>query len=121
MGNMLLAASGSTKSGTNLLPILFIVVLFVALYMVMIRPQRNRQRQAMQKQSRVVPGQRIRTTAGIYGTVTAVLDDDVEVEVSPGVKLRMMRRAIMDVLPDEVADPSEPPQQPDGSATKDRI
>lgn len=96
----------SSKSGSSsLLPILFIVVIFILLYFVMIRPQRNRQRRAAQTQQQIVPGQRIRTTAGIYGVVTAILDDDVEVEVSPGVRLRMMRRAIMDVIPDEITDP----------------
>lgn len=101
MGNhMFLAATGKT-SGSSLLPILFIAVLFVVLYMVMIRPQRNRQRQAAQRQSAVVPGQRVRTTAGMYGTITAVDDADVEVEVAPGVRIKMLRRAIMDVLSDE--------------------
>ena len=101
MGNMFLAATSTKTSGSSLLPILFIAALFVVLYLVMIRPQRNRQRQAAQRQSTVVPGQRVRTTAGIYGTITAVDDADVEVEVAPGVRIKMLRRAIMDVLSDE--------------------
>jgi preprotein translocase subunit YajC len=122
MGNMFLAATSTKNSTSGFLPILFIVLLFVVLYVLMIRPQRNRQRQAMQTQRQVMPGQRVRTTAGIYGTVTAILDDDLEVEISPGVKIRIMRRAVMDVLPDETADATEPPQ-PDESAsnTQDRI
>jgi preprotein translocase subunit YajC len=98
MGNMLLAAPKPATSGTNLLPFLIIAVLFVLLYMTMIRPQRNRQRRAMQMQSDVTPGQQIRTTSGMYGTVTAVQDGDVEVEVAPGVRIRMLRRAVMDVV-----------------------
>jgi preprotein translocase subunit YajC len=82
--------------------------------MVMIRPQRNRQRQASQMQNTVVPGQRIRTTAGIYGTVISVDDTDVEVEVAPGVTIRMLRRAVMDVLGDESPMGSEPPQSSSG-------
>ena len=101
MGNMILAAA-SKPSSTNLLPFLIIAVLFVLLYVTMIRPQRNRQRRAMQMQSDVTPGAQIRTTSGIYGTVTAVQDGDVEVEVAPGVKIRMIRRAVMDVLSDGV-------------------
>jgi preprotein translocase subunit YajC len=111
---MILAAAKSGSSGTSLLPILFIVVLFVLLYVVMIRPQRNRQRQAAANQRGVVPGQRIRTTAGIYGTVTADLGDDLELEVSPGVRIRIMRRAVLDAVPDEVTDPAGP--QPDGTS-----
>jgi preprotein translocase subunit YajC len=118
MGDMILAAS--TKSGgTNLLPILIIVVLFGVLYMTMIRPQRNRQRQAQQMQSTVVPGQRIRTTAGIYGTVVSIEDQDVVIEVAPGVNIRMLRKAVMDVVQDggvsgtpPTPDPSEDQHEP---------
>jgi len=106
---MFLAAAGKTSS-TNYLPILFIGVLFVLLYMVMIRPQRNRQRQAMQMQRSVAPGQRVRTTSGIYGTITWVGDNDVEVEVAPGVRIKMLRRAVMGMVADESPTPSEPVQ-----------
>ena len=99
MGNMILAAT-SKSSSPNLFPILIIVVLFVLLYMTMIRPQRNRQRQAQQMQSTVEPGAKIRTTAGIYGTVKSVEDGDVVVEVAPGVEIRMLRRAVMEVVQD---------------------
>jgi preprotein translocase subunit YajC len=98
MGNMFLAATPAKSSGTDLLPFLIIVVLFGLLYMTMIRPQRNRQRRATQMQADIHPGQQVRTTAGIYGTITSVQDNDVEVEVAPGVKIRMLRRAVMDIL-----------------------
>ncbi|MGD0376294.1 MAG: preprotein translocase subunit YajC [Streptosporangiaceae bacterium] len=110
MGNIVLAAATKSSSG-NYLPLLFIAVLFVILYVVMIRPQRNKQRQAVQMQREVVPGQRVRTTAGIYGTITSVDDADVVVEVAPGVNIRMLRRAVMDVLSDDSpggGDPSQP-------------
>ncbi|GEM_PF-275975 len=100
MGNMILAAASTKPSSNSLLPILIIVVLFVLLYFVMIRPQRNRQRRAMQMQTGVQPGSRVRTTAGIYGTVVAVQDADVILEIAPGVNITIMRRAIMDVVPD---------------------
>ena len=108
MGNIFLAAAPAKGNSNSFLPILIIVALFVLLYFVMIRPQRNRQRQAVARQRAVEPGQRIRTTAGIYGTITAIMDDDVEVEIAPGVRIRMMRRAIMDVVADEISDPADP-------------
>src|SRR6266581_9693815 len=100
MGNIMILAATTKSSSTNLLPILIIVVLFGVLYMTMIRPQRNRQRQAQQMQSTVLPGSRIRTTAGIYGTVISVEDNDVVVEIAPGVQIRMLRRAVMEVVQD---------------------
>jgi len=110
MGDMISAATTKSSGSTNLLPILIIVVLFGVLYMTMIRPQRNRQRQAQQMQRTVEPGARIRTTAGMYGTVKSVEDQDVVVEVAPGVNIRMLRRAVMDVVPDGGFNGSGPAQ-----------
>jgi preprotein translocase subunit YajC len=64
MGIMYLAASKS--SAGSFTPVLIIAVLFSVFYFVIIRPQRNRQRRAQQMQGDVAPGQRVRTTAGIY-------------------------------------------------------
>ena len=44
------------------------------------------------------PGARVRTTAGMYATVVDVDGDDVILEVAPGVEVRYMKRAIMDVV-----------------------
>lgn len=117
MGNMILAASSSKSSGTSLLPIILIVVLFMIVYMTMTR--RRRANQAQQMQNTIVPGTRVRTTAGMYGTITSVEgNDDVMVEVAPGVNIRMMRRAVVPVPQDAatgtgpVSDaPSEPPAE----------
>ena len=100
MGNMdyLAAATGGSGSYTFLI---VIVVLFGLLYFVMIRPQRNRQRQAQQMQNTVRPGQRVRTTAGMYATVVDADDQDVVLEVAPGVHMRFLRRAVMETLPDD--------------------
>lgn len=112
-----------------------LIVLFAAFYLLMIRPQRNRQRRAMQTQNQVSPGQRIRTTAGLYGTVVSGDDRDIVVEIAPGVHVTMLRRAVMEVLPDDFETGADEPQtaddadfdhaynlddQPNGSAPKDQ-
>jgi preprotein translocase subunit YajC len=103
MGTEAAILAATTKSSGNpyLFPII-ILALFGLLYFVMIRPQRNRQRQATQMQNQVVPGQRVRTTAGMYATVVSVEGDDVVLEVAPGVNVRYMRRAIMNVVSDDI-------------------
>lgn len=101
MGTMILAAASTKSSSSSFLPLLIIIVLFGLFYMTIIRPQRNRQRSAMQTQRQVMPGQRIRTTAGIYGTVISGDDRDVVVEIAPGVNVTMLRRAVMDVVPED--------------------
>lgn len=100
MGTMILAA-GSTKSGNPAFTFVILAVLVGLFYVLIMRPQRNRQRKAMQTQSQVMPGQRVRTTAGMYGTVVSGDDRDVVVEIAPGVQVTMLRRAIMEVVSDD--------------------
>jgi preprotein translocase subunit YajC len=99
LGNVLLLAGPPAKSsGFNPSTLILILVVVVAFYMLMIRPQRRRAQQAQQKQSSVQPGARVRTTAGMYATVVDVDGDDVILEVAPGIEVRYMKRAIMDVV-----------------------
>ena len=92
-------AATSSKSGSSSYTFLLLIVLvFVGFYFLMIRPQRRRQQQAQQSQNKLLPGARVRTTAGMYATVVDVDGDDVVLEVAPGVEVRYMRRAVMDVV-----------------------
>jgi preprotein translocase subunit YajC len=102
MGTMILAAAKSpTTDGSSTVTFIILAVLVVLFYMLIMRPQRNRQRKVQATQNQVIPGQRIRTTAGMYGTVVSGDDRDVVVEIAPGVEVTMLRRAIMDVVPDD--------------------
>jgi len=97
-GNITLLAATSSKSGFNPTTLILILVVVVGFYMLMIRPQQRRRQQAQQQQNTVQPGARVRTTAGMYATVVDVDGDDVILEVAPGVEVRYMRRAVMDVV-----------------------
>jgi preprotein translocase subunit YajC len=111
MGNMILAATSTKSSGTSLLPIIIIVVLFMLVYMTMTR--RSRARRAQQTQSTLVPGTRVRTSSGIYGTITSVEgNDDVMLEVAPGVHVRVMARAVVP-LPPDASMGEAPPEEPE--------
>jgi preprotein translocase subunit YajC len=91
-------AATSSKSGFSSSTLILILIVVVAFYFLMIRPQQRRKQQAAQKQNTVQPGARVRTTAGMYATVVDVDGDDVVLEVAPGVEVRYMKRAIMDVV-----------------------
>jgi preprotein translocase subunit YajC len=97
LGSNVLAASsgGGGFSGSTLILILIVVVAF---YLLLIRPQQRRKAAAAQKQNDILPGTRVRTTAGMYATVVDVDGDDVILEIAPGIEARYMRRAIMDVV-----------------------
>jgi preprotein translocase subunit YajC len=96
MGTMATTAAAASSSNPTIL--IVIVVVFVGFYFLMIRPQRQRQQRIQQQQNAVTPGARVRTTAGMYATVVAVDGDDVVLEVAPGVEVRYMKRAVMDVV-----------------------
>jgi preprotein translocase subunit YajC len=118
MGFMYLAATTSTSKSSSYTSILFIVVLVGAGYFLLIRPRSKQRRGQQQKQREVTPGQRVVTTAGIYGTITSVDDQDIELEIAPGVEIRIMRRAIMQVLPEDSPADDVPPEPETGFSDK---
>jgi preprotein translocase subunit YajC len=116
MHPLILAAAKAKTNPTY--TFLILAVLIGLFYVLIMRPQRARQRKAVQTQSQVMPGQRIRTTAGMYGTVVSGNDRDVVIEIAPGVQVTMLRRAVMEVVPDEAYMPEtmDEPGQHDGAA-----
>ncbi|MGI9196639.1 MAG: preprotein translocase subunit YajC [Candidatus Nanopelagicales bacterium] len=80
---------------TTLLPILLIGVVF---YLLIMRPARTKQKKQQEMMSTLQPGSRIMTTAGMYATVVEVDDEDVSLEIAPGVVVRMVKAAVGRVL-----------------------
>jgi preprotein translocase subunit YajC len=111
VGNHFDLAATSSGSHFNPTSLLLILVVVIGVYMLMIRPQRRRQQQAQKQQNTLLPGARVRTTAGMYATVVDVDGDDVVLEVAPGVEVRYMRRAVMDVV--------SPGEEPEDSYSAD--
>ena len=88
---------GGDSSGmiTSLLPLVLIVVI---MYFLVLRPQQQRvkQHQAMVKALR--RGDTVVTNGGLVGKVTKVVDEDqIEVEISDGVRVRQMRSMVSEV------------------------
>ncbi len=75
-------------------PILVLILLFGVMYAAMIRPQQKRAREHQALIAAVQIGDEVMTTAGIFGTVTAVEGDVISVEISPGTTMRVARAAI---------------------------
>jgi len=75
----------------SILPLILLVVVF---YFLLIRPQRKRQQEALQMQNSLTPGARVMTTTGLFATVVAVENEDVILEVAPGIETRWVKAAI---------------------------
>ena len=94
-------AAPAESGGNSLLPLLLLVGLFALMYFMVIRPQSQRRKQMQQMQASVDIGSEIITIGGLYGTVVAIDDETVTLEVSPGQTNKYARAAIGKVLPAE--------------------
>ncbi|MEG1559575.1 MAG: preprotein translocase subunit YajC [Clostridia bacterium] len=75
--------------------IIIMVVVMVALFALMIIPQRKRDKKVKEMLAAIKPGDRVRTIGGLYGTVTSVRDDVITMSVGPDkVRLVFARGAI---------------------------
>ena len=101
----------------NPLPSLIIFMLIpVAMYFLLIRPQRRRQRETAALQSAIEVGDEIMTTSGVYGIITSFDGDIAWLEIDDNVQIRIARQAIqrkVDTAKGETAVPTD-----DGSKAK---
>ena len=81
--------------------LIIMVLMLGVMYVLMIRPQRQRQAQQQSMIDGCGVGDDVLTTGGIYGTITQVDGDDVVVEIAPTITVHMTRRGIAAVLPPE--------------------
>jgi preprotein translocase subunit YajC len=80
---------------------LLIIVAFVFLYFVLVRPQKRRQLQQQRMLDDLQVGDEVVTAGGIYGEITRLDDaDDVYVRIAPELEVRVARRAIAGVFTD---------------------
>jgi|SRR5215207_3476158 len=89
----LLAADGG-GSGGSIASLGLLLLIPVAMYFLMIRPQRRRMREQQSLQSQLEVGDEVITSAGLYGFITEVNDDFVWLEIDDDVQVRMSRAAI---------------------------
>ena len=75
-----------------------LIILMVAMFAIMIIPQRRRDKKVKEMLAALKPGDRVRTIGGIYGTISSIRDDVVVLAVGPDkVKLVFARGAISQV------------------------
>ena len=91
------AAAESPFGGlTGMLPI---VLMFVVLYFVMIRPQMRRQKEAKAMIDALAKGDEVVTAGGMLGKVTRIGESFLHVEIANGVEIQVQRGAVVQVLP----------------------
>jgi len=96
-----------------LIPLVWFAALAALFFVLIVLPQRRKMQAFYAMQSRVQVGDEILTTSGLHGTVRALGDDHLDLEIAPGVVVRFARQAIGRIVSepaelDLTADP-EPP------------
>jgi preprotein translocase subunit YajC len=82
--------------------LILIVAMFALLWLFLIRPQRARAQAHRELVTRVDIGDEILTVGGLYGNVIEIDDDDdLMLEIAPGTRVRIARRAVAAVVPPE--------------------
>lgn len=79
----------------NFVPIVGVILLF---YFMMLRPEKKQRQKREAMLRNVQKGQRVVLTSGLYGTVVALADDTVTLQVDEGVRMKFARAAIQQVL-----------------------
>ncbi len=91
------AAGGDTQS--TLLSMLPLLLMFVVLYFVMIRPQMKRQKEHKAMVEALGKGDEVIAVGGFLGKVSKVSETYIGLELADGVEVQMQRTAVVQVLP----------------------
>jgi preprotein translocase subunit YajC len=95
----------------------FLIILlfgFGVMWLLIVLPQRRRQRAHEELVGNIRPGDYVLTTGGLYGTVLEVGDDDLGLEVSPDIEVRVAKRAVTTVVPPDQIEDIEIEDDPEG-------
>jgi preprotein translocase subunit YajC len=92
-------AAGGSDMMSSLGSMLPLVLMFVVLYFVMIRPQMKRQKEHRNLVAGLSKGDEVVTNGGIAGRVDEVGESFITVEIAPNVKIKLQKGAVQQVLP----------------------
>ncbi|MGP9804726.1 preprotein translocase subunit YajC [Paracoccus sp. NSM] len=91
-------AAGGAGAGAAFAQFIPLILIFAIMYFLMIRPQQKRLRAHRDMVGALKKGDHVVTQGGILGKVTTVRDDELEVEISQGVRIRVVRSTIAQVV-----------------------
>ena len=90
------AAGGPMESAMQFLPI---ILMFVVLYFLMIRPQQKKAKEHKALLEGLGKGDEVVTASGMVGRITKVSEDFVTIEIAANVEVQMQKPSIAVVLP----------------------
>ncbi len=93
------AAAAASSTESSLFSLLPLVLMFVVLYFIMIRPQMKKQKEHKAMIEAVAKGDEVVIAGGVVGRVAKLGESYIQVEVAVNVELQVQRGAVVQVLP----------------------
>jgi preprotein translocase subunit YajC len=91
-------AAGGAGAAGGIISFVPIILIFAIMYFLMIRPQQKKVKDHRTMVEALRRGDQVVTSGGLIGKVTKVADNEVEVELAPNVKVRVVRSTISTVV-----------------------
>ena len=95
---LLMTATPASDTSAIFLGILPWLLIFVIFYLLMIRPQQKRLKEHQAAIAAVKKGDDVVTAGGIRGRVTKVSEDEAEVEIAQGVRVRVVKATLSQIV-----------------------
>ncbi|MBN1940062.1 MAG: preprotein translocase subunit YajC [Candidatus Aminicenantes bacterium] len=100
-------SAGQPMQGNMLTALLPFVLVFGIFYVLIILPQRKKQKKHMEAIEGLKPGDKIITTGGMFGTVMGVLKDRIELKIAANVKIEVTKGSVGVILSQGETQPAE--------------
>jgi preprotein translocase subunit YajC len=91
-------AAGASPAG-GMTSMLVLPIMLVVFYFLLIRPQQKRAKEHQAVLAKLAAGDEVVTTGGILGRVTEVTDSFVTVEISDGVRIKVQKAQVSQLVP----------------------
>jgi len=100
IGSAFAQATGGAPAGdAGMLSFLPIILMFVVLYLFMIRPQMKRAKETKQMIDALQKGDEVITAGGVVGRITKISDAYLSIEIAPNTEINVQRAAVQMLLP----------------------
>jgi preprotein translocase subunit YajC len=101
------------------LQLLVIVLALLGFWAIVMRPARTQQRQVAQLQADLAVGDEVIISAGVFGTIVALEDEKVRLEIAPGVVVTAARQVVVRRAPEADEPRGEMDATPDSTTEQD--
>jgi len=109
---MLQAEAGATTGGSQWSFWVMMILIFVIMWLFMIRPQQKKQKELEKQRNAMKAGDKVVTAGGIHGKIEKVQDETMQIEIAKGVSIRIDKSSVF-------AEPAPAPKKDEKPAKKE--